>query len=310
MEFDAGCIRRVRSQGCLRGTRGTSEMDFRLRVSTAAGLFLAIAGIALGATAPEPADRERAEARELERLGDWGRASEVYLRLLGEDRNQLETRERLTLCLHHLRQTRRHADPVYRSYVAALPLSQAIGLYAEVLTTIQQNYVSGAQSTLDKLYHHGLDELRFALSDATFSREHLAGVEAGALAEFRQRVDTFWSAKTLDDLRDARQVVRHLAREAQQLVGVNPSVIALEFACGACEALDEYTQFISPGRAILDAGSVNVDLAAFGLTTIAKDDGLVVERVVLGSWAAGIGLISGDQILRVGKVRLDRLSLD
>src|SRR5262245_16014624 len=192
-------------------------MDFRLRIPFAAPLVLIIGGVALGATAPEPADRDRTDARELEQMGDWGRASEAYLRLLGEDRNQPEIRERLTLCLRHLRQTRRHADPVYRNYVAALPLSQAIGLYADVLTTIQQNYVSGTQSTLDKLYHHGLDEFRFALSDPTFLREHLAGIEPPALAGLRQRIDTIWSAKTLDDLRDARQLVRDLAREAQQL---------------------------------------------------------------------------------------------
>src|SRR5437870_3558128 len=81
------------------------------------------------ATALEPGERERIEAREFERLRQWDRACESYLRLLADDRQQPEVRERLALCLRHLHQARRHGDPLYRAYVAALPLSQALALY-------------------------------------------------------------------------------------------------------------------------------------------------------------------------------------
>src|SRR6476619_4612850 len=81
-----------------------------------------IAGRGWSATTPEPADRDQAEAREFERRGQWERASELYLRLLADDRRQPESRDRITACLRHLQQARRHADPAYRSYAAALPL--------------------------------------------------------------------------------------------------------------------------------------------------------------------------------------------
>jgi C-terminal peptidase prc len=282
----------------------------RTPVRLVTALLITFGGTALGATAPEPAERDRVEARDCEQNGDWERASECYLRLLADDRNQPELRERLALCLRHLHLSHRHNDPSYRSHVAALPLSHAVTLYAEVLTTIQQNYVNSGQATIGKLYRHGLDELRFALADPTFLREQMAGVDPGAIAELRRRIDNWWSAKAADELRDARQAVRDLAWDAQQLTGVNPSVIVLECACGACHALDEYTLFITPGRPILDTGTLNSDLAPLGLTLTAKENTVVIDHVTPGSWGAGVGLTPGDRITRVGKKPFDRLSLD
>jgi C-terminal peptidase prc len=285
-------------------------METQSRFRLAVVIFANMASATSAATSPEPTERDRLEAREYERLGDWGRASEAYLRLLGEDRNQPEVRERLALCLRHIHQARRHSDPVYRSYIAALPVSHAVGLYSETLTTIHQNYVSSFHATINKLFRHGLDEFRFALADPTFLREHLGSASPAGIAQLRMRIEGVWSAKSVDDVRDARQLVRDIAWDAQTQTGLNPSVVVLEFACGACQALDEYTLLITPGRPVLDAGSLNADLAAFGLAVTALENGYAVERVVPGSWAAGVGLMRGDQITRVGKTPLDRLSLE
>lgn len=278
------------------------------RISLTTVSFLALAFLATAATTPEPADRS--DARELERLGEWEKASEVYLRLLAENRNQPELRERLARCLRHVHQTRRHHDPHYRSYAAALPLSQAVALYSETVSTIQRHFVSNARTSTEHLYRHGLDELRHALADPVFRREHLAAAEAGAIAELRQRIDQMWATKTADDLRDVRLIVRDLAWDAQKLTGLNASVTVLEMACGACHALDEYSRFVAPGRSASDAAGLSADLAAFGLRVAATNDALLVESVVPGSWAAGVGIVVGDRITSIGKSRWNRLSLD
>lgn len=274
---------------------------------SACGL-LAIGMMVQGATTPEPADRS--DAREFERLGQWERASEAYLRLLAENRNQPEVRERLADCLRHVQQVRRHSDPSYRSYATALPLSQALALYTECVSTIQRHFVSSTRTGIEQLYRNGLDEIRRALDDAVFRREHLPKVELAAIAEFRARLDQFWAARSADDLRDVRLVVRNFAWDAQKLTGLNPSIVVLEMACGACHALDEYSRFVAPGRLTLDAAGLNADLAAFGLSVVSADGALLIERVAAGSWAHGMGLTAGDRITHVGKSRWNRLSLD
>jgi carboxyl-terminal processing protease len=286
--------------------RGAARMLTRIMITACTALGFALA--ANGATTPEPADR--GEAREFERLGQWERASEAYLRLLAEDRNQPETRQRLAHCLRHVQQIRRHNDPSYRNYVAALPLSQALALYSETVSTIQRHYVSPSRASTEKLYRHGLDELRHALADAVFCREHLAGVEPAVIAAFLNHIDRIWATKTADELREFRLVVRDLAWDAQKVTGLNPSIVVLEMTCGACHALDEYSRFVAPGRLALDAVGMNSDLAAFGLSVVSSENGLVIERVAPGSWAHGMGLTAGNRIVHVGKARWNRLSLD
>src|SRR5437763_1937583 len=87
--------------------------------------------------------------------------------------------------------------------------------------------------------------------------------------------------RTRPELHDIRQTVRDLAWEAHRLVGLSPTVVAFEFACGACHALDEYTLFLTPGQP-LDGAALGGDLAAFGLLMTYRDRGLVVERVAPG----------------------------
>jgi carboxyl-terminal processing protease len=273
-------------------------------------IFAALAGPALGAATVEPGDRDRAEARDLEQQNQWDRASEIYLRLLADDRQQPDLRERLTHCLRRLQQTRRHADPAYRAYAASLPLSQAVALYAEAVATIQQNYVAAGQVMIERLYRSGLEEFRAALTDPVFRREQMPTTDVAALSDLRQRLDREWPAKLSDDLREIRQMIRDLAWQAQQLTGVNPSIVILEFVHGACHAIDEYTNFITPGRAAQDASSLNSELTAYGLMLANKDGYLVVERVVSGSWAATAGLAVGDRITSVVRTKIDQHSLD
>src|SRR5262249_16690014 len=146
------------------------------------------------------------------------------------------------------------------------------------LTTIQHNYVNASQSRAEKLYRDGLDELRFALSDPGFLREHLANCDSAAIDELRRRIDRVWTKKPADDLRDLRQYARDLAWEAQELTGLNPNVAVLELACGACHALDDYSRFIYTGRSAIDSGTIESDLAAFGMTVVSKHSALVIER--------------------------------
>jgi C-terminal peptidase prc len=262
------------------------------------------------ATAPEPTERVPATARILEQAGQWEQACEAYLKVLADNRDQPEIRERLAQCLRRWRQARRNSDPVYCASAGALPLSQALALYSELFAVLERHYSDRSQVTAERLFRHGIDEVRFALNHPSFRREHLNEIDPALLAALNDRLVNDWATRPVADSRDARQLVRDLAWAVHQATGINPSLLVLECAHGACHALDEYTSFVAPGVSALDAQSLSNDLAAYGLTLTARNGGFVIARVAAASWAASEGLVPGDRITHVGKTPIDQLNLD
>lgn len=272
------------------------------------GVVAALSWHGSARSAPATADRDSFEAREFERKGQWERACDVYLRLLADDRQQSDLRERLGHCLRRWQQARRLADEHYRHHVAAMPLSQSLTTYSEVISLLQRYYVEPARVDAGRLWRAGLEEIRNALSDPSFVAEQLAGIAASEVADFRARLEREIQSP-VPDVRELRSALRGLAWDAHQRLGVNPSVIVLEAACGACQSGDDYTSFVPPGRTVLETAHWNGELAAFGITVTARD-GLVVERVAPGSWAASQGMQAGDRIVRVGKNSLEKLTAE
>lgn len=277
----------------------------RSRAFSLGTIVLLLAG-GLATAMPVNADRDRNDAREFERAGQWDRACEAYLRLLSDDRNQPEVRDRLVYCLRRWQQARRHADPDFRKHVAAMPLSQALTIYSDVVAILQRYYVDSSRIDAARLWRSSLEEISNALSDPKIVSENAAAVLPKPLAEFRDRLRRELVTSDINDVRDLRSSLRDLAWEAQGKLGINPSLIVLEGACGACQGMDEFTSFVPPGRPIHEAANWNGDLAAFGIVVAARD-GLVIDRVSPGSWAAAQGLQSGDRILRIGRISLEGL---
>ncbi|HEX4591253.1 MAG TPA: S41 family peptidase [Gemmataceae bacterium] len=252
----------------------------------------------------------RQEAQSYEQLGQWDKATEAYARLLAADRQQPELRAHLQLCIRRSHQVRRQHDPVYRTKVLALPVSQALDLYVEVLTKLHGQYADRDKVPIDRLYQNGLEEFRAALAQPAFLREHISGLDPNDLSELRQKLRTEYAERTVATIKDARSAVRDLAWESQRMTGLNPTAAILEFACGASNALDEYTVFLTPGQPLDDPAALSGELAAYGLLLGWKNRQLVIDRVVPGSWAAELDLKAGDRITRVGKQALAGLLPD
>jgi hypothetical protein len=96
--------------------------------------------------------------------------------------------------------------------------------------------------------------LSLALDEPAFAKTFLSGAEEspGTLEAFRARLAD-WQLHKVSSRAEARDEVIAIARAAQQ-AGLAPQqaplipAFALEFACGSCNALDEYTLLVTPGR--------------------------------------------------------------
>ena len=143
-------------------------------------------------------------------------------------------------------QSARHRDPAFQRFAQSLTPADALNVYAEVVEKLGQSHPDPRASAPEKLYAEGLVELDRALDDPGFRDAHLAGTPAEARRAFQRTLREGWQARRVATVRDARQAVYELLLDAQVALNLRtPAALVLEFVCGACHGLDDYTQFLA-----------------------------------------------------------------
>lgn len=247
-----------------------------------------------------PADPLK-EARSAEKTRNWLQACKLYDEALRKDRAQPEAREGYQRCLRRYHQVRRLRDPGYRQVVARLSASDAFDLYKQVLDIVTANYVERGQVGVSGLFRQGTRELTAALDEEAFRR--LCGIKSDLVDEFRTKLGEFAERK-LETPDEAREEVLGVVRTARQagLISRSPlaaAALALEFACGACNALDEYTLFLTPGHFSDVQATLRGRFVGIGIDLAVVDQKVEVARVYPRSPASEAGLLPHDRILRI-----------
>src|SRR5262249_44402495 len=93
-------------------------------------------------------------------------------------------------------------------------------------------------------------------------------------------------------------------------LGLRPTVAVLELACGACNALDEHTFYLTPGQYTKEHSLLNGESVGIGVELMMADDKLSIRHVFGNSPAARAGLNTGDQIIRIGTETADKLTAE
>jgi carboxyl-terminal processing protease len=260
-------------------------------------------------SAPSVAELHQ-QARTLEDRRDWLEACRAYEDILRRDRSEARAREGYQRCLRRFHLVRRHRDPVYLQAASRLTAQQAFEVYEQVLQAVAAAYVDPRKTSLSVLFREGLRELGFALDEEAFRQEHLPTVSAEVLAALRGRLDT-WDSPLVTSRSEARKQVLAVIAAAQQAgLAFRPALVTvfiLEFAAGACNALDEYTLFLTPGS--FDPAHVaRPRLVSVGIEVAPSEEkepmaqqatGLLITRVYPRSPARDAGLLPGDRLLSI-----------
>ena len=236
-----------------------------------------------------------ADAAKAEADGKYDDALRHYLRAFSAGRTDPDTRDRIRLCFRHVTQAERHRDPAFQKFVAAMPATDAITLYGEVVGEIHKKYADRTKAAVERLFAAGLDELRAALDVPAFREQHLKDADEAKIAEFRTLLrDT----KLPTTPREAAQAARAVITAANKTLGLKSgAAVVFELLCGACTGLDEYSSYVPPGGA---DPSPLAELAGYGLVVKVDGQGLLVEAVQPRSWAATMTkLRKGDRIRKV-----------
>jgi len=267
------------------------------------------------AALPDKVEQLRAKAEEAESRARWLDACALYDQLLKLNPTDAGIRARLHECLRHVHQLRRHRDPSFLKTILDLDpdplkaLSKALNIYEEVLVSVQRAYIDKEKVQFGRLFQQGVQELRFALEDETFQQEHLRGVSVEKLRQFASRLDP-WIGLNVPTVKDARAEARTIALSAMELLDLNPCVTVLEFVCGACNGLDEYSFYLTPNQYQYLQACIKGEQVGVGLKVAWMDGKPLITAVLPNSPASEKGLKPGDRVIRIDGQSLDDLGAE
>jgi carboxyl-terminal processing protease len=256
-------------------------------------------------------DQLRLQAERLEKQGRWSEARKAWEQILQKNRGLRDVRDHYLFCLRRAQLSLRHADTSYRQQVQSLSLQDALQVYGEILSRLKAEYVDHEKVEFPLLFKQGLDELLLALSDPTFRRLHLRGVDAKLVQAFAEQLQTQWANPTIRRQEEAQTLAKSVAFAANQQLGLSPALVVLELACGACSSLDEYTYYLTPAQFNDQNAAWKGELIGIGIdVTVDSRKQLAICQVIPGSPAQVESLKTGDRVLRINGRTTANLSAD
>ena len=183
-------------------------------------------------------------------------------------------------------------------------------MYGEVLQQLRTEYADQDRADLNRLFQQGIAEFRLALLDEAFQKLYLPAASKGTIDNFLANVTKKWSTKQVKNIEEAKTFAFRIALQARADLGIKPTVTVLEFACGACNALDEHTYYMTPRQFGEDLASLRGETVGVGIEVQMDGHKLVISQVVMNSPAARAGLRGEEEIVRIDRLTADKLTVD
>ncbi len=238
----------------------------------------------------------------------WGDAIQHYETALREFTADPTLQQRLLISKLHYDVVRRYHDASFQQTVRQTSISEALDLYTEILANIETHYVDGVD--WKKLVRHGSASLEVALTEDAFLNPLLANASPEAIGQFRQSVHTHVVHRDVKSRYDLRSVAATVATLANEQIGLSPTAVVLEFACGSLSALDTYSRFLTAGQLDETFSSIEGNLVGLGVELKADADRLRILSVIADGPAARAGLVAGDLITAVAGKSTSEISPD
>jgi carboxyl-terminal processing protease len=280
------------------------------RLFAAGILFLAAAAFLAPLAAAQPTNSSIAfsdrsilldgylqHGQELEVQRRWGEALAHYEEGLRRFPEENTLAKRFELARLHYDVGRRYADRSFGERVSKMPPQKAAELYLQVLSKIETNYVE--QPAWKDLVDRGTSDLETALGEPIFLQRNLPNSNPDLVQTFRRELRQMLAQRTVANRFDARDFVLTAANLAQQRLGLAPTVVILEYLCGATNSLDPYSSFLTPDQLSEVYSQIDGSFVGLGVELKAREGSLVIVRVITGSPAEQAGAKAGDRIISV-----------
>ncbi len=247
-------------------------------------------------------------AGELEAQRRWGEALTVYEEALRDHPEQPALSSRHDVAKIHYDLGRRYNDASFIRAATTLPERQALSLYGEVLAKIESHYVTTPD--WQKLVRRGTKDLEIALVEQPFADRHLQGRSDAQLQAFVAQLRRLVDSRPVHSRQQAVDMVAAVGQLAQQQLKLSPTIVVLEYACGAIGALDTYSAYLTSDQLNDVYSQIEGNFVGLGIELKASNGALMIVKVITGSPAERAGIRSGDRIAEVDGRATSEMSTD
>jgi carboxyl-terminal processing protease len=248
------------------------------------------------------------KAMELERQRKWPAAMHAYESALERWPSYTSFSRRRRLCETHYKLTRRYQDQSFRNVLLKLPREKALALYDELLERIEIHYVDPVP--MEPLVRRGLDNLEVALRDSEFLRVNGGQPAPERITWLRESFRIRRDKLSVPDRQAARTEVLAACDLAAKALRMGPAAVILEFTYGACDALDDYSSYLTPDKLEDLYAMIDGNFVGLGVELKLDPEGLKIVGVIRKGPASESGLKVGDLISRVTGQSVRGMSLD
>lgn len=200
----------------------------------------------------------------------------------------------------HLAVDRRYTDDSFQRGLLALTRPQAQGLFEDICQRAQSQYVEAV--SLTSFVAHGTESLYQALDEPRFVEANVSPPKRSRAKQVRQTLKTpgeFWNRR-ITDREEARRFIEEVCRMCQAELEMSPTAVWLEYVFGGCNALDDYSGLLTPGRYRDLMSNIHGEFVGLGVEIKAVPGrGLLLVNVLPGSPAAEGGLLAGEHIVSI-----------
>jgi carboxyl-terminal processing protease len=280
-----------------------------------AAMLIAFAGALVGASADQNAlfgidERQAVESGvQLETSRQWRDAIVHYKAAVKAFPENDHLQYGLRRSKFHFGIDRRYADTSFRADLLKLSPHEALSLFDEVLEKVRGHYVDPISTTW--FVAHGTESLWLSLANQQFISQNLFGADPVQLKQMREILrDEYWN-KRLRSRSEAHAMILEVADQANRLLGLDRSAVVMEYIFGGCNGLDDYSNYLSPGR-LQDLNS-NIDGEFVGIGIVMEAEaarGMLLVDVLPNSPALEGGLRAGEYIVAVDGQDCREMSTD
>ena len=209
----------------------------------------------------------------------------------------------------HFGVDRRYSDRSFEEKLLTKGRAEALDLFEDILSRVQYEYVEPIKET--RFVAHGTESLYMALKNDRFTAKNKLEDKTEAIERVRQTlIKDFWNRR-IDSRMQARSTVTAVCDLCQRELGISGTVVVMEYIFGGCNALDEYSNFLTPDRYNDLFGSIQGELVGIGIEMKGvKGRGMHLVNVLFNSPAERGGLQPDDYIVAIDGTDCKDLSTD
>ena len=246
----------------------------------------------------QSASQALSRGETLEASRQWVDAIRFYEAALGKFPDNSEITYALRRTRTQFAIDRRYSDRSFEEKMLRQGRSEALDLMEDVMTRVQLEYVDPVSAT--KFVAHGTESFYMALGNDRFLKVHVTGRQKEAVERVRQTlIRDFWNRRVASRL-EARKIVTQVCELAHRELKIPAAAVVMEYLFGGCNALDDYSNFLTPDRYNDLFGSIQGEFVGIGIEMEAeKGKGMHLVNVLLDSPAEDGGLRPGDFIVEI-----------